>query len=156
MNDRENQRRLRLATIGLSFALSLAAVGCDGGEVRPGAPDSITYETLVERLAETGATVQAETTTVDQPWTDVQARHLRVEDELLQVFEYQAEAVAEREANQISPDGTEIGPHQLEWVEPARFYRADRLVVLYMGRNATVQASLAAVLGPPFAGPDRP
>lgn len=156
MNHRVEQRLPPLAMIALSCALSLAAMSCDGGEVRSGSTDSMTYDMLVERLADTGITVQAETTTVDQPWTDVHARHLRVEDELLQVFDYPSETVAEREANRISPDGTAIGPHRVEWVEPAHFYRVDRFVVLYLGRNETVQETLTAVLGPPFAGPEIP
>lgn len=116
----------------------------------------MTYETLVERLAEAGTDVQAGDASIRQPWSDVPGRRLNVAGETVQVFEYESASDAERQADRTSSDGTAIGSHRIEWVDPARFYRADRLVVLYVGRSETVHDALEAVLGPPFAGPGTP
>lgn len=156
MGGKRSRGRLLPATIGLSLVLATLSVGCDGGEVRPGTAISMSYDELVERLSETGASVRAETSTVGQPWSDVPARHVTVDGEVVQVFEYRSATTAETEAGRISPDGTTIGPHRIEWVDPPYFYRADRLVVLYVGRSEAVQRALEAVLGSPFAGTKTP
>ncbi len=113
----------------------------------------MTYETLVERLGETGIDVRAADGSIPQPWSDVPGRRLEVAGETVQVFEYSSPNDAAQQADRISPDGTTIGPHRVEWVEPARFYRIGRLIVLYVGSAPTVREALEAVLGAPFAGP---
>ncbi|MFW6084424.1 MAG: hypothetical protein ACODAA_04365 [Gemmatimonadota bacterium] len=155
------RRPLGTAVIGLSLVLvSVAMSGCNngGGEAQSGdagplAAESMTYDTLVARLAETGVGVQADDATVEQPWSDVPGRRLETGGETVQVFEYPSAGEAQRQAGSISADGTTIGPHRVEWVEPARFYRAERLVVLYVGTSEATIEALGAVLGPPFAGP---
>jgi hypothetical protein len=43
----------------------------------------------------------------------------------------------------------------VDWIDEPRFYKRERLIVLYVGRAPDVIAALAAVLGDPFAGAGR-
>lgn len=137
----------------LAFAL---AAGCggdgDGDATSQGSQEAMTYELLVQRLTQAGVQATAETTSVDQLWTSVPGRHLNIEGEMVQVFSHESTAIARQEADRISPDGASIGRHQVEWLEPPRFYRDGPLIVLYVGTNETVAGALAEALGPPFAG----
>ena len=58
---------------------------------------------------------------------------------------------AEADAAQIGPDGNPRTT-MVTWIAPPHFFRADRLIVLYIGDDPTVVDLLTALLGPPFAG----
>jgi hypothetical protein len=40
----------------------------------------------------------------------------------------------------------------ITWIEPPHFFRKERVLVLYIGSDATVLKALHDVLGPQFAG----
>jgi hypothetical protein len=66
------------------------------------------------------------------------------------MYEFADEAAA-AEAGRIGPDRnppTVI----VEWVAPSHFFRAGRVIVLYVGTDPAVLEALAALLGPQFAG----
>lgn len=69
----------------------------------------------------------------------------------IQVFSYADPAMAAADAAQIGPDGN---PRTMiiEWIAPPHFFRAERLIVLYVGYDQAVIDLLTALLGPPFAG----
>ena len=55
-------------------------------------------------------------------------------------------------AARIDPaDPSDVGTAIVEWVGNPRFWKSDRLIVLYLGDDVTVEAGLTSVLGPPFA-----
>jgi hypothetical protein len=58
---------------------------------------------------------------------------------------------AKQDADQIQPDGMPKTSSIL-WVAPPHFFRAGRLVVLYVGSDPTVQWLLTDLLGAQFAG----
>jgi hypothetical protein len=88
-------------------------------------------------------------------WRDG-GRLLRIEGELVTVFEHTDAASAKEDAAQISRDGSRIGPGGtatiVDWVDRPHFYRSGRLFVLYVGRVDAVTEALEAALGPQFAG----
>ena len=66
------------------------------------------------------------------------------------VFPTQQDRVAA--ATRIDPrDPSHIGNAIVEWVGPPRFWQRDRILVLYLGRDAATGTLLSSVLGPPFA-----
>ena len=69
----------------------------------------------------------------------------------IQVYEYASADPAESDAAQIEPDGN-LRTTIIEWVAPPHFYRAERLIVLYVGEDETTLALLSELLGPQFAG----
>lgn len=59
---------------------------------------------------------------------------------------------ANAEAARISPDGGTIGNTIVDWVAPPHFYKAGKIIVLYVGSADMVIQPLIAVLGSQFAG----
>ena len=86
------------------------------------------------------------------PFLSVPATRLTVNGDDVHVFEYPTADGATRDAAKISPAGSPIGSSQIAWIAPPRFYRRDRLLVLYAGTNQDIVHALEAVMGPPFAG----
>lgn len=70
----------------------------------------------------------------------------------VQVFEYENEEAMESEASQVAPDGGSIGTTMVTWVETPHFYKAGRIIVLYVGSDESVLDLLEQVLGQQFAG----
>ena len=77
---------------------------------------------------------------------------IKVHGEDVQVFEYANAAAADAEAAPISRDGMSVGTRKIFWVGPPHFFKQGRLLVLYVGENEKVLGTLAAVMGPQFAG----
>lgn len=109
------------------------------------------YISLIDALRGTGVTVEP-AGHVDQPIFSVGGQVINLNDERVQVFEYATPSGADAEAMLISPDGREIGTTMVTWVDSPHFYRAGRVIVLYVGESATVISSLETALGPQFAG----
>ena len=65
-------------------------------------------------------------------------------------------AAADAEAALISPDGYSIRTAtkgaEVGWIAPPHFYKAGKLIVLYVGESEVVTVVLERVLGPQFAG----
>ncbi len=70
----------------------------------------------------------------------------------VQVFEYATADEADAEAALVSPDGSSIGTTMASWVAPPHFYKAEKLIVLYVGESEAIIDILESVLGPQFAG----
>lgn len=142
----------------MAATIAMTVWACDARDFDRRAPSDVglSYDALLQRLSEAEVPTRATESSVDQPWTSVPGRYLLVAGDTLQVFVYKSADAAERQANRISPDGTQIGNYFIEWAGPARFYRSGTLLVLYVGANQPVLDALRAVLGPPFAGPVAP
>jgi hypothetical protein len=85
-----------------------------------------------------------------QPFLSAAGQTLAVNTESVQVYEYPDEAAAASDASKIQPDATIAGTSVM-WVAQPHFYRAGKLIVLYVGTNATLLTGLDSVLGKPFA-----
>jgi hypothetical protein len=109
------------------------------------------YVSLVDALRAQGATVEP-SGDVSQPFFTVEGQVIRVDSQDVQVFEYADEAAADAEAELVAPDGSSVGTSMVSWVAPPHFYKVGRLVVLYVGDDATTIDLLEAVLGPQLAG----
>ena len=144
------------------FAVAGACTNADdggfGGASPPGAgtPAShggpvIDYVSLVDALRAAGATVEP-AGEVSQPFFSVIGLADTVNGAPVQVFEYADEAAAAAAAATIAPDGGAVGTTSVLWIAPPHFYRAGRLLVLYVGDDAAVTGLLDGALGPQFAG----
>jgi len=112
------------------------------------------YDSLVDGLQAIGATVEHETLpeVVVQDFFSVTGQVFKLNGEDVQVFEYGDHSKAETEAALVSPDGSSIGTSLPFWIAPPHFYKAGRIIVLYVGENTAVTDALESILGEQFAG----
>ncbi len=142
-----------LLAISLVLVLVIVGVaGCTSEEppVSHGGPIT-DYVSLIDNLRQAGATVEP-AGELTQPFFSVNGRVIVVNGGDVQVFEYADAAAAEAEAALVSPDGSSVGTSMIGWVAPPHFYRAEKLIVLYVGDSETVTDVLESVLGQQFAG----
>ncbi len=143
-----------MLTISLILVLAIVGLaGCSGKQSPPathgGAVED--YISLVDSLRASGATVEP-AGEMTQPFFSVDGMVIVVNGADVQVFEYADAAAAEAEAALVSPDGSSVGTSMVGWVAPPHFYRAEKLIVLYVGDSETVTDVLESVLGQQFAG----
>ena len=141
-----------LVVVGLAAA-AFSSVACD--EANPIGPSPLTTtQTLIRQLQDRGATVSiAEVMPASSfPFFSVNAQRLSVNGQNVHVFEYPDPQAAQNDVNRVAPSGSTVGNTQITWIDPPRFYRSSHLIVLYVGKDTSVAAHLAAILGTPFAG----
>lgn len=113
--------------------------------------DVLNIQGFREAMVKIGATV-GEEGEVEQPFFSVPGQVITVNEESVQVFEYDDAAQAESEAAQVAPDGSSVGTSMVSWIGPPHFYQTDRIIVIYIGDNQSVIELLESVLGAQFAG----
>jgi hypothetical protein len=89
---------------------------------------------------------------VEQPFFSVGGKMIEVYGEDVQVFQFADTAAADAQAAWISPSGSTVGTTKVQWIGPPHFYKAGKILVLYVGDDVKVLQALAAALGPQFAG----
>lgn len=106
---------------------------------------------LIDALRAAGAEVELGET-VEQVFFSVTGQILKVNGADVQVFEYESPEAMEEDAAQVAPDGGSIGTSMVTWVATPHFYKAGRVLVLYVGDDAPILDLLKGVLGEQFAG----
>ena len=130
---------------------------CTSGS-QAASPAPTTEPLAVEDKASLIAALEAAGTTVEtgepisQDFFTPEASILKINDADVQVFEYGSAEEMEKEALEVSPDGGSIGTSMLMWVDVPHFYKSGRIIVLYVGSDATVLNLLEATMGQQFAG----
>ena len=141
--------------LAISLALVLAIVGVAGcaSEEPPVSHGGLVkdYISLIDNLRQAGATVEP-AGELTQPFFSVNGAVITVNGSDVQVFEYADAADAEAEAALVSPDGSSIGTSNVRWIASPHFYRAEKLIVLYIGDSEAITDLLESVLGQQFAG----
>jgi hypothetical protein len=149
-NYKEGEMRKNLVAITVIILLTTLGAGCTS-DSSPDEGAVEDYDSLVDSLRASGATVEPAGEIV-QDFFLVRGHVIEVNGEDVQVFEYSDEEVMEGDAALVSPDGSSIGTSLPFWVESPHFYKAGRIIVLYVGENEEVMNLLESVLGPQFAG----
>ncbi len=142
-----------LLMIGLALMIAIVGLaGCVSEKPPVSHGGSITdYVSLIDNLRQAGATVEP-AEEVAQPFFSASGRVIVVNGGDVQVFEYADAAAAEAEAALVSPSGSPIGTFMPSWIAPPHFYKAGKLIVLYVGDSEAVTDVLESVLGQQFAG----
>lgn len=107
--------------------------------------------TLVTALGAAGMTVE-QAGPVEQPFFTAPGQIVRVNGEDVQVYTYETAEALEGEASQISADASTIGTSMPTWQDNPHFFKAGRLLVLYVGQNQKILDLLEGAFGPQFAG----
>lgn len=146
------KRQLVSLMIGLLlFALSLSACG-GAASPNPDSQGEVTdYASLVAALQAAGTTVE-EAGEVEQAFFGPTGQIIQVNGQDVQVFEYPDAESAEAEAAMVAPDGGSIGTTMVSWIATPHFFKAEKIIVLYVGDDAEVIELLIGALGEQFAG----
>ncbi|HKY55553.1 MAG TPA: hypothetical protein VJM08_14655 [Anaerolineales bacterium] len=148
----------------LLLVIAIALNGCAGNVSTavptteptnsPTEPSSTTPEGqagLIAALEAKGATVEVGEP-ITQDFFRPQGTIIKVNGQDIQVFEYESAKAMENDASQVAPDGGSIGTTMVTWVDTPHFYKAGRIIVLYVGSDEIVLGLLETVLGSQFAG----
>ena len=108
------------------------------------------YVSLVDNLRAAGAAIDP-AGNVSQPFFAPQGQLLTVNGKDVQAFEFANAEEADTVAETVSADGSSIGTSMVGWVAPPHFYKADKLIVLYVGCDSDVISVLQETMGPQFA-----
>ncbi|MBI1258962.1 MAG: hypothetical protein GC204_15940 [Chloroflexi bacterium] len=85
---------------------------------------------------------------------------LRVGDQHVQVYQYDADADARSDAARFSRDGawvsSDIGATLINWFATPHLYQMSSLIAVYIGDQNTTLKLLESLLGAPFAGGANP
>src|SRR5215210_3677405 len=144
-----------LSVLLLVFALIVS--GCESAPIASAAnpsPESLMAEdeaSLVAALQAAGATVETGEP-ITQPFFSPEGNSIKVNGADVQVFEYESAEAMENEAAQVAPDGGSIGTSMVSWMDTPHFYKAGRIIVLYVGSDEMVLDLLEKEMGPQFAG----
>lgn len=142
---------------GLLLVFTLIASGCGNAPNASAAnasPESVMVEdqaSFVAALEAAGATVE-DSEPVSQVFFSPEGNIIKVNGADVQVFEYPNAEAMQNEASQVAPDGGSIGTNMVMWMDAPHFYKAGRIIVLYVGSDEAVLSLLEQVLGPQFAG----
>ena len=119
------------------------------------------YVSLVDNLRAAGATAEP-AGTVSQPFFVPEGQLLTVNGERVETFEFANAEEANAVAKGVSASGSSISRVDSEsgmgvaasvlWVAPPHFYKAGKLIVIYVGSDSGVISALQEAMGSQFAG----
>lgn len=136
----------------LVFAYVISACGSSATPNASPAALSVTDQgSLLAALRAAGATADLGDT-LEPDFFSVPGQLVKVNEQDLQVFEYENTEAMEKDASQVAADGGSIGTSMVSWIDVPHFYKAGRIIVLYVGSDQTVLDLLNKVIGPQFAG----
>jgi hypothetical protein len=144
---------LSILLLGLTFVMSAC-----GGAPTASASNASPEPAAVEDQASLIAALQAADATVEtgepisQPIFSVEGNIIKVNGVDVQVFEYENTEAMELDSSQIAPDGSSNATTMITWVEPPHFFKAGRIIALYVGSDEAVLGLLESTLGSQFAG----
>ena len=154
----------QLIRTGLLLASALLIVACrrlspvDSEGTEATAPPSVShggpvvdYASLVDALRAAGATVEP-AGSIEQDFFEPEGQIIRVNQQDVQVFEFESEEAAQAAAGTISPDGSSTGTTMITWIATPHFYQAGNVIAVYVGDDSGVLTLLEEVLGEQFAG----
>ena len=109
------------------------------------------YVSLVDQIRGVGATV-VPAGEIEQPFFSVKGLIIKVNGEDVKVFEFADAPAANAAAASVAPDGGSIGRNMVSWIAPPHFYKAGKIIVLYVSNPGAVTVLLVKVVGAQFAG----
>lgn len=143
--------RRRIFTVAtLSWSILLAASCQQRSPLEPSG--SGTVDQLLRALRQRGLTVSlaGEIPREINRFFSVPAQQVVINESRVSAFEYSSAEAAAADAALVGPDGQPSTLARITWVSTPRFYRQDRLIVLYVGCSTEVVQALDVTVGPAF------
>jgi hypothetical protein len=135
-------RRVTLVVVVL-----LLLYGCAEDEESPaGGEQVLGYADLVASLAGHGLPVE-ELGVADGTPFSVEAHSLILEGQSVSVYEYPDSESRERDSSTIAMAGWSVNNNPVEWTGNPHYWLLDRLIVLYLGDDASVITALTQAVG---------
>ena len=136
----------------LAVVMLAACAGNSGSEATPTAELYVVdKEGLIAALNAADA-VREVGDPVKQEYFSVGGASVKVRETDILVFEYDSSEAMEADASLVASDGGSIGTTMLFWVSTPHFFKAGRIIVVYIGDDAETLAQLQSLLGTQFAG----
>ena len=132
--------------IGLVFVIGIKQPSSESKKV-----ETADFMSLVDNLRKSGATVEFEGD-VDQPFLGPLGSVIYVNNEEVQVYEYASKEELDADVAEIPADGSDFDTTIIVWHSPPHFYKKEKMIVLYLGKDKKVLNLLEAELGKQFAG----
>jgi hypothetical protein len=150
----------KLAVIIVGCVIVIAAIATP--IATPLGPKIVTdYSSFLDYLRDSGAFIRDAGETGRGLFYDAECRIVEVGGIPIQVYEYANAKVMEAEASCVSPDGFSITKDWgdgktssifVNWIGIPHFYKAGRIIVIYIGDNYSIIILLQNGLGKQFAG----
>jgi hypothetical protein len=106
---------------------------------------------LMAALQAAGVTVGS-AGAVSQPLFNVPGQSLTVNGQEVQAYVFDTPQAMEAAAAEVAADGSTIGTTTPTWTSDPHFYKADRLLVVYVGQDQKIMDILSNAFGAQFAG----
>ena len=141
-----------LVIVVLSAVFLAACAGTGGVQVTP-TPDLYVVDRagLIDALNAADA-VREVGDPVMQEYFSVGGASVKVRESDILVFEYETAEAMEADASLVASDGGSIDTTMLFWVATPHFFKAGRIIVVYIGDDAEMLSQLESLLGAQFAG----
>jgi hypothetical protein len=95
-------------------------------------------------------------TSVNDSFLSVSTKHIRIDDELLAIYEYASNEAMENDSKYISKNGFSIihpsKSVEISWIADPYFFKKDLIIVNYCGNNSRIINFLKENFGDNFAG----
>lgn len=146
-----------LLFVFLVFALAVSACASATAATSPtegASPQPVAVEdqaSLVAALEAAGAKVEVGES-ITQAFFSPEGNIIQVNGADVQVFEYENTEAMENESAQVAPDGGSVGTSMMMWMDTPHFYKAGRIIALYIGSDTIILGLLEQTLGDQFAG----
>jgi hypothetical protein len=146
--------------LGSCIVLITAVVAIATLSPKPVTNYTTDYTTLLRYLRDSSASI-AEEGEIQEPFFDIEGRRVTVNESTIEVYEYISAEAMESEANWVSSDGSSIRKGKegdiwevcyVNWIASPHFYKAGRIIVIYVGDNNSIINLLENALGKQFAG----
>lgn len=89
---------------------------------------------------------------VRKPYFDADARVLVVNGKPVQVYTFDSDDDVNEAVASIGSDGHQVGGEQVTPAAATHFYRIGKVILLYVGDDPSVTATIETVVAPQFAG----
>jgi len=152
--------RKKLAGIIVGCVIVIAAIGTP--LATPLSPKIVTnYSSFLDYLRDSGASIRDEGETGRGLFYDAEFRIVEADGIFIQVYEFASAKDMEADASGVSRYGTQITKDWgngkattvfVNWIGKPHFYKAGRIIVIYIGDNYSMISLLQNGFGKQFAG----
>jgi hypothetical protein len=109
------------------------------------------YVSLMDAFEKNGINVNV-VETLDDSSFFVPTIVVKINDEMIQVYEFSSGIDTQNASELVSKDGTQIGSSIIRWIDEPHFYSKGKLIVQYIGHTPEILSLLESQLGNQFAG----
>ena len=144
--------RSGVTTLITMAAWSMSAAACSSKVTGPTSEIGTVWQLVASLRAKSlDVSVSSETAPQTNGYFSVPSRDVAVAETRLKAFEYGTAGDADADAARISADGQPNPRASIGWISAPHFYKHEQLIVLYLGCDRAMLATLDELIGPAIA-----